>query len=66
MISAIDLSNIAFNPGIQIIHFFKDYKETNPGSQTFFSIPMLEILIFLDVKQLCQLQIIFSLNVKAN
>lgn len=37
MISAIDLSNITFNPGIQIIHFFKDYKETNPGSRTFFN-----------------------------
>lgn len=37
MISAIDLSNIAFNPSIQIIHFLKDYKETNPGSQTFFN-----------------------------
>lgn len=37
MISAIELSNIAFNPSIQIIHFFKDYKETNPGSQTFFN-----------------------------
>lgn len=36
MISAIDLSNITFNPSIQIIHFLKDYKETNPGSQTFF------------------------------
>ncbi|HEH4511432.1 TPA: hypothetical protein SG275_001384 [Campylobacter coli] len=31
MISAIDLSNITFNPSIQIISFFKDYKEITPG-----------------------------------
>ncbi|MGI7118428.1 hypothetical protein ACNGEM_07495 [Campylobacter coli] len=31
MISAIDLSNITFNPSIQIIRFFKDYKEITPG-----------------------------------
>lgn len=37
MISTIELSNITFNPSIQIIHFLKDYKETNPGSQTFFN-----------------------------
>ncbi|EKN8003830.1 hypothetical protein PYY25_001863 [Campylobacter coli] len=37
MICAIDLSNITFNPSIQIIRFFKEYKETNPGSQTFFN-----------------------------
>ncbi len=37
MISAIDSSNITFNPSIQTVRFFKDYKETNPGSQTFFN-----------------------------
>ncbi|EPP4233446.1 hypothetical protein ACUPZ6_001936 [Campylobacter coli] len=31
MISAIELSNITFNPSIQIIRFFKDYEETSPG-----------------------------------
>lgn len=51
MISSIELSNITFNPDTQVVSFFKDYKETNPGSQTFL-IQMSEILIFLDVKQL--------------
>lgn len=37
MISAIELSNITFNPDTQVVRFFKDYKETNPGSQTFFN-----------------------------
>lgn len=31
MISAIELSNITFNPSIQIIRFFKDFEETSPG-----------------------------------
>lgn len=31
MISSIDLSNITFNPDIQVVRFFKDYKEVNPS-----------------------------------